>query len=183
MGCTMSTRNTVGPMVAQPLVPRYPRRLPLHHLHTSQTRYPTIEWFPNVTHRTAILSDIEMYLDYEVFTPEVRAEEIAVRNSRLLLFPHAVLLQVAYPELDFANRWCWNQFGPADGECTQRDSQYRICEVDQPHSHSGSWMTHWLAKTDYDFGFNEWYFVERYHYNRFLAFLPELNWGEKFPKP
>ena len=103
-----------------------------------------------MTHRTAILSDIEAYLDYEAFTPEVRAEEIADRNSRLLLFPNAVLLQVAYPELDFANRWCWNQFGPADGECTQKDSYYRICEVDQPHSHSGSWMTHWLAKTDYD---------------------------------
>ncbi len=135
-----------------------------------------------MTHQTAILSNFEAYLDYEDFSPEERDEEIADRNTRLLLFPNAVMLQVAYPELDFANRWCWNQFGTADGECSQKDSDYRICDVDQPHSHFGLWTTHWFAKSEYDFGFNEWYFAERHHYDRFLAFLPDLNWGENFAK-
>jgi hypothetical protein len=138
--------------------------------------------FRRVTHQTAIVSSIEAYLACEDDTPEERATQNAERNARLLRFPHAVMLQVAFPELDFANRWCWSQFGPADGHCTQKHSQYCACEMDEPHSHSGSWTTHWFVKTEYDFGFNEWYFAKRHQYDQFIAFLPELNWGENFPK-
>ena len=97
-------------------------------------------------------------------------------------FPYAVMLQVAFPELDFANRWCWTRFGPADGGCTQKDSKYRVCTIDVPHSHSGIWTTHWFVKTDYDFGFNEWYFAKQSHYDLFLDSVPKINWGEKYPK-
>src|SRR6266498_3199555 len=120
-------------------------------------------------YRTAVLSRFEEYLASEVTSPQVRAEEESERQERLARFPHAVLLKVSYPELDFANRWCWQRFGPADGKCTQRDSEYRACDLSDAHSHAGRWMWHWLAKTDYDFGFCEWYFAEQADREAFLA--------------
>jgi len=69
-----------------------------------------------------------------------------------------------------------------DGECTQQYSEYPVCTDDAPHRHSGKWTSHWFVKTDYDFGFNEFYFVERADCELFLAHLPEMNWGEHYPK-
>jgi hypothetical protein len=82
--------------------------------------------------------------------------------------------------LDFANRWCWQHFGPADGVCVQRQSDYPMCELLEAHAHTGKWMSHWLVKTDYDFGFNGWYFSEQADRNSFLASVDEINWGEKY---
>jgi hypothetical protein len=93
-----------------------------------------------------------------------------------------VMLQVAYPELDFANRWCWQHFGPADGECLQRQSEYPACTLSGDHSHTGKWMWYFLGKTDYDFGYNEWYFESELDQQRFLASVSDINWGEKYPK-
>ncbi len=31
-------------------------------------------------------------------------------------------------------------------------------------------------------GFNEWYFADPSHHQQFLASVPSINWGEKFPK-
>ncbi len=135
-----------------------------------------------MSHRTAILSNIEAYLSFQDDSPEGRAEEASSRNERMARFPFAVMLQVAYPELDFANRWCWTEFGPADGECMQKDSEYRVCTIDEVHSHSGVWTTYWFEKTDYNFGFNEWYFAKQSHHDLFLDFVPKINWGENFPK-
>ena len=80
-----------------------------------------------------------------------RAEETQDRDTRSADFPHSVLLQASYPEIDYANRWCWQQFGPSDGWCLQRHSEYPACSMNGEHEHKGTWMTHWLAKTDYDF--------------------------------
>jgi hypothetical protein len=87
---------------------------------------------------------------------------------------------VSYPELDFANRWCWQQFGPACGQCLQSQSNYPACLVQDAHSHEGTWLSYWLAKIHYDFGNNEWYFASRSEQAQFFAFMPEINWGEKF---
>ena len=131
-----------------------------------------------MSHRTAILSSFEAYL--ACGDPvENRAEEHE-RTVRLSRFPHALMLQVSYAELDFANRWCWQHFGPCDGECFQHQSAYRICPLADPHSHTGRWMWHWLAKTDYNFGFNEWYFSEQADRDLFLASVEEISWGEKY---
>lgn len=135
-----------------------------------------------MTHQTAILSSIEEYLSCDVDSPEERAEQALARQAELSRFPYAAMLQVAYPELDFANRWCWTHFGPAEGECQQWASQYRVCQIDGPHSHSGVWSVRWFVKTENDFGFNEWYFADRSHYERFLTFVPTINWGENYPK-
>ncbi len=135
-----------------------------------------------MTYRTAILSTIDDYLGAEDDSDEERAKQSLLRNNRLLRFPHAVMLQLAYPELDFVNRWCWENFGPRDGDCTQYQSEYRVCDIDGQHAHSGVWVDHWFTKTDYDFGFNEWYFAAKCDYDRFLMHIPNINWGENYAK-
>jgi hypothetical protein len=135
-----------------------------------------------MSYKTAVLSSFEDYLDSGGDSSEECAAQSRDRDKRLARFPHFVMLQVAFPELDYANRWCWQQFGPSDGECTQRYSEYRVCALAEPHSHVGTWTWHWFVKTDYDFGFNEWYFAEQADRERFLANLAEINWGEHYPK-
>lgn len=132
-----------------------------------------------MSHRTVILSSFEAYLA-EDCVPEFRGEEERERASRLSRFPYPVTLQVSFPELDFANRWCWQHFGPSDGNCLQRHSYYPACSVPEPHSHTGKWMWYFFGKTDYDFGFCEWYFAEQFDRSSFLASVGEINWGEKF---
>ena len=48
------------------------------------------------------------------------------------------------------------------------------------HSHSGAWTDHWFLKTDYDFGFNEWYFARQADYDLFLQNVANFNWGERY---
>jgi hypothetical protein len=135
-----------------------------------------------MTHKTAILTDFDCYLASDDDSLEDRSEQRSLRDERLLHYPHAIMLQVAFPELDFVNRWCWMNFGSRDGDCTQKYSQYRVCQIDEPHSHSGVWTDHWFVKTEYDFGFNEWYFANDADYNAFLQNVPNINWGENYPK-
>ena len=128
----------------------------------------------------SLLSSFEEYLGCDDDPPEERAAQENEHMERLAQFPHAVMLQLSYPELYFANRWCWQNFGPCDGECTQRYSEYPVCDLTQPHSHAGKWTTDWFVKTDYDFGFNEWYFAERADCERFLANVDTITWGEHY---
>jgi hypothetical protein len=140
-----------------------------------------------MTNRTVVPSDYDTYLE-DVYPraskgwAEARAVDRQERQVRLAEFPHAVVLQVAFPEMDFANRWCWQQFGPAHGECFQAGSEYPACNLPSPHSHEGSWKSEFLAKTDYDFGFNEWYFKQKEDLDRFIEFVPQINWGERWQK-
>jgi hypothetical protein len=96
------------------------------------------------------------------------------RQARLAVFPFAVMLEVSFKGMDFANRWCWHQFGPADGECLQWGSEYRACDQPGPHSHSGRWATYWYEKTGYNFGYHEWYFATEADRDRFLEFVRQL---------
>ena len=102
------------------------------------------------------------------------AAEEQEHQRRLAAFPHSTVLQLAYPELDLANWWCWQQFGPARGECHQASSDRPACDQAGHHMHDGRWLTQWLAKTSYDFGFNAWYFAEEADQLKFLAFVPQL---------
>ena len=88
------------------------------------------------------------------------------------------MVKLSFPELDYAERWCWNHFGPMDGECRQKYSGYRICTEDSDHKHVGTWLSHWHLKTDYDFGYCEFHFSKLDNRNEFLQKLPEFNWGE-----
>jgi hypothetical protein len=141
-----------------------------------------------MTNQTVVQSSFEAYLVSE-YPPECSADDcenrvvdIEERIKRLSRFPFAVMLELSFAELDFANRWCWQAFGPADGECSQSDSEYPACILKKPHCHNGSWTTHWFVKTDYNFGFNEWYFAEKSQHDRFSENVPKINWGERYPK-
>lgn len=135
-----------------------------------------------MSHRTVEPSSFEEYLASDDDSLEDRAAQDIDRKERLCHFPFTVMLKVSFPELAFANRWCWQNFGSSDGECTQRYSEYRACDRDDPHSHVGKWVSHWFVKTDYDFGFNEWYFAKSEDRDLFLANVDKINWGEHYPK-
>jgi hypothetical protein len=135
-----------------------------------------------MSHRTVEASSFEEYLASDDDSREERAAQEVDRNKRLSRFPHSVMLKVSFLELDFTNRWCWQYVGPCDGECTQRYSDYRVCDCSEPHSHVGKWTSHWFVKIDYDFGFNEWYFADSADRDQFLANIDNINWGENFPK-
>lgn len=135
-----------------------------------------------VTFRTVTEGNYDDYLEFESPAAsdgavDARAADRQERQLRLAAFPHCVLLQVAYAELDYANQWCWQQFGPAHGECQQASSDYPACSVPNPHAHDGRWLTHWLVKTAYNFGYNEWYFAQETDQERFLEFAPHINFG------
>ncbi|WP_442485513.1 hypothetical protein [Aeoliella sp. SH292] len=135
-----------------------------------------------MSHQTVEASSFEEYLASDDDSLEDRAAQEVDRNERLSRFPYSVMLKVAFPERDFANRWCWQHFGPCDGECTQQYSEYRACHRNESHSHVGNWTSHWFVKTDYNFGFSEWYFAESVDRDRFVANVDSVNWGEHFPK-
>ena len=136
----------------------------------------------SLTHKTHLLSSFEKYLSSADDSLEARAGETRERESLLRYFPHPVMLEMAFPELDNASRWCWKHLGAMDGECTQKQSEYRICSIEGPHRHAGKWTSHWFVKTDYDFGYNEFYFIERADRDLFLEQLAELDWGEHYSK-
>ncbi len=125
----------------------------------------------------------EVYAEGEAGAAEGRASEQLERELRLAAFPFAVVLKLSYPRMDFASRWCWQQFGPANGNCEQSSSEYPACPTHEPHSHVGTWATHWLAKIAYDYGFNEWRFANRAAQEDFLAFVPHITWGETYENP
>ena len=138
-----------------------------------------------MTYRTIVVSSYEKYLEFAETEPTSNAERVTEdneRRSRISRFPYFLMLELAFAELDFANRWCWENFGPADGDCDQSYSEYPACAVKSPHHHTGRWMTHWYVKTEYNFGFNEWYFMEESSFNRFRDAVPLFNWGDLYPK-
>lgn len=134
-----------------------------------------------MTRRTVEASSFEEYLANEGTSVDGRNAEDLDRKARLLRFPHSVMLKVSFAELDFANRWCWQRFGPSDGECLQRFAEYRMCDRIERHLHVGTWTSCWFEKTSYNFGFNEWYFAERADHDLFVANVDEINWGENYP--
>jgi hypothetical protein len=133
-----------------------------------------------MTSRTVELVTYDHYLNDEY--AGACAADYQEHQLRLLQFPYNVVLRLSYPEMDFANRWSWQKFGPPDGECLDSYSEYPTCSEKMSHRHDGKWMSHWLAKTDYNFGYNEWCFELEVDQQRFLEFVPFINWGEKFPK-
>ncbi len=133
-----------------------------------------------MTHRTAKLSSLDAYKHWGGESANDLSDAQAERSTIISRFSYAVMMKVAFPEIDFGNRWCWQNFGPRDGECIDQCSEYTSCDIELPHAHVGSWTSNWFVKTDYNFGFNEWYFSDRSDRDQFLEFVPSMNWGEKF---
>lgn len=135
-----------------------------------------------MTCRTVVLSSFDAYLDSEYPDEGYGPADFQDRNEILARFPYPVMLELSFAELDYANRWCWQQFGSPQGECFNRQSEYPTCNIQTDHCHAGNWAHEWLVKTGYNFGFNEWYFSSIAQSQQFLEFVPFINWGENFPK-
>lgn len=139
-------------------------------------------------------ASIEEYLNLDnIYDPQERDEVHAQ-------FPHVVVIECDFLELDMALRWCWSKFGPQHGECGGWHGDYPSCplvlateclepckfsgkqkKVYRPvaaHSHVGEWTLHWLGKTEYDHGFGELCFANEAHRDAFALQIPSLDWGE-----
>ena len=144
------------------------------------------------------IATIEEFLSVDEIT------EIEERQSIHSDFPHVVLVEGDFPEFDVAVRWCWQTFGPLNGECwsnseypacpivlvTEHEKdriahgkEYKIKAYDQVerHKHQGTWAIHWLGKTDYDHGFGEFCFANEEQLRSFSEQVPKINWGENYP--
>ena len=122
------------------------------------------------------------FADYlrECLPPVQWPEAEAERDTWRQRLPYSLVVKLFYPQLDFAERWCWLTFGECFGECLQRQSEYPSCFEPLPHCHNGRWRARWLAKTGYDFGYCEWLFAEEEACRRFAAFIPEIGFGENY---
>jgi hypothetical protein len=94
------------------------------------TRFTAMAQIP----RTLEISSFDAYLSECSNPVEYALSDQESRMERIQRFPFAVMLKVSYPELDFANRWCWGRFGPCDGMCAQSASEYRACFDDSSHT-------------------------------------------------
>lgn len=146
-----------------------------------------------MTHQTAKLSTFDNYISDGYETAEDIEHAKVFRQKILEQFPYAVMLEVAFLEVDYADRWCWQNFGPEHSgpqlwdpkieECLDIHSKYSVCKIPLPHSHvEKRWCNFFFVKTAYDFGFCEWYFANEADHDKFLAFVPSINWGENFSK-
>jgi hypothetical protein len=131
---------------------------------------------------------------------ELGSEDDDERRQLKAMFPHSVVLEGAYPEHDFATRWCWQNCGECHGECHEMYSEYPGCplvlatgrierirgrdvmkyEKVAAHLHQGSWTKKWLGKTAYDYGFGEFYFASEADLERFISAVPTFSWGENY---
>ncbi|RYH43524.1 MAG: hypothetical protein EON54_17245 [Alcaligenaceae bacterium] len=137
--------------------------------------------------RTVKQTDFETYLKVETPTDPIDAQtfqevSIAERSEFLAKYPHCTMLEVSFAEINYANRWCWQHLGPRDGDCHESTSDYPACELAGPHSHDGTWTEYFFGKSDYNYGYCEWYFAKRSDLDKFLDFQPQINWGESYPK-
>jgi hypothetical protein len=156
------------------------------------------------------LGTIEEYIEYSFLEKASALERASALKDTLVLgelhdqFPFSTIVEAGYPEWDVAERWCWQTFGPRHGVCDWR-SDYPACPIilaaekiltkvvhagqeheymmySNPveHSHAGLWTTIWFGKTGYDLGFGAFCFSAESDKNRFIAHLPEIDFGEDY---
>lgn len=158
------------------------------------------------------LSTYEEYVGYKDRTKQYRTDaqnisqesffqvKLEKRKNNLIIFPFSAVLQGAYPEHDYATRWCWQKYGSPQTECCMESySEYPSCpEVlaterfdddgdrayskVKDHSHIGCWTHEWVGKTGYDYGFSEFYFKAQSDLDSFLAAVETFNFGENYAK-
>ncbi len=132
------------------------------------------------------LSNFENFLRDDLLIGNQCREEylkskINERNVILSDFPYSIVLKTSYSQIDFAEWLLWQLFGDMNGICNQNSSDIPACKIKNKHQHKGNWTNLWLAKTDYDYGFNEWFFKSKKDCKIFINILPLLKqmkgWG------
>jgi hypothetical protein len=155
------------------------------------------------------ISSIENYIEnFGDEAKGLHSEPLRVEARKR--FPYSVVVEAHYPVGDFAHRWCWQNFGPMDcKECYEHYSEYPGCplvlaiqeykirksytdkngvvhEYDYhtrdpgKHNHTGVWLTVWLGKTGYDYGFTEYYFQNEIDRDLFVKEAPNFGLGENY---
>lgn len=138
------------------------------------------------------ISSFEKYVkekDIESGTSMVKryleGERVLEREDTRRSFPYVVTVESDYPSMDDAEAFCWNMFGPRNGECAQTDSECPVCplvinaktkKLDEDgfidvedHSHIGVWTMFWISKTGYDYGFADFCFKDESDMNIFAT--------------
>jgi len=114
------------------------------------------------------ISNLSAYLDEYDETLAYLIDVLKARESRRCDFPHTLMALLGYDLMDMAKQWCQDQWGP--GGDTYEDRPY------QPQENQAFlWLTCWMMKTEYDYGFCEWYFREPSHLEQFVAHIQSCN--------
>lgn len=148
------------------------------------------------THPDVVQYSLDQYPDFD-----------RQRAKLLVRFPYAVVATGFYYEHDYACRWCWQNISPEDGNCSAWQSEYPACPLvlateytaqgtwmdkngkilpwerkryTNPgnHVHEGQWSFFWLGKTDYDYGYGEYYFRDESDRENFLVALSTFQTGK-----
>lgn len=128
-----------------------------------------------------VLDDVGLVDAEEVVKVRQRHAQMSECRAKIQQnYPHSIILALFYPQMDFADRWCWQQFGSPQGVCSDRYSEYPSCTETGEHQHTGKWQTHWWGKVGYDFGYNEYFFAQQADYEAFCAFIPQICFGELY---
>lgn len=106
------------------------------------------------------LTTFEEFLeDYPHTFCEETLKEINETEKHL---PYTTTVKWMYVAMDDALPWCWQVFGPKDGLCVDSECCPLVLaygrEKVKAHSHQGTWTSIWLGKTDYDFGYEKFFF-------------------------
>lgn len=76
-------------------------------------------------------------------------------------FPYTTTVKWDWDTREMEVVWCAQVFGPREGECDEP----RCCPLSKKrlrvHSHRGLWKSIWLGKTDYDFGYEMFFFKNK----------------------
>jgi hypothetical protein len=67
---------------------------------------------------------------YEEFLAHDKTWNEENRKEALGKFPYTTVVEGVYPEMDFAHRWCWHEFGsPEYKQCYEYGSEYPACPL------------------------------------------------------
>ena len=128
------------------------------------------------------------------------------RHELLTAFPYSVVAEGISTEHDFAAHWCWQHLGPMHGCCIGAYTEYPACPLvlateyyervvyqgrewvekrylhPVAHEHQGVWTYLWFGKTDYDYGYGEYFFSAELDCGRFVSAFPTFTWSEAWNK-
>ena len=78
--------------------------------------------------RMSVLAMYPEYYKLEEIEKDLQTNGVR-RYEAKARFPHGLIVEGDWPEYDVATRWCWQQFGPYDGQCLEHYSEYPACPV------------------------------------------------------
>jgi len=104
------------------------------------------------------------------------AEYDLMRRQFLASLPNSVIVEGEYSELDMAVNWCLTNIGQPDITSTWKCVAQGAGESQEIAGlQNGQWANQWFYKTDYDYGFMEFYFRSPADPARFVEAVPSFS--------